>query len=277
MGPVYLGARLAALAVACSGLFAAGPLTHAPAFRQAFGQAALSDPRGVAIDPSRDIWVADTGHSRVVEFTPAGRRVAAFGGGLDAPEGIAVDAAGHVWVADTGHDRVVEFSPGGRQLAVFGEPGRGHGELRGPAALAVTPIGDVWVADQGNSRVEEFSAAGRYRLAFGVPNAAGVALSSRGDVWVSSPSYAGGNTVAEFSPAGHRLLSFGTTQAGYGDLSNPGGIAVGPNGRVYVTQPDFGLVSVFTPAGRFYTEFGLTAPPSRAGQDLQFPQGLAVT
>jgi phospholipase C len=277
MGPVFLGARLAALAVACTGLMGAGPLTHAPAFRQAFGQAALSDPRGVAIGPGRDIWVADAGHSRVVEFTPAGRQVTAFGGGLDTPGGIAVDAAGHVWVADTGHGRVVEYSPDGRQLAVFGKPGHGRGELQDPAALAVTPFGDVWVADQGNSRVEEFSAAGRYRLAFGVPDVAGIALSSRGDVWASSPGYAGGNTVQEFSPAGHRLLSFGTTQAGYGDLSNPGGIAAGPDGRVYVSQPDFGLVSVFTPAGRFYCEFGLTASSSLAGQDLQFPQGLAVT
>src|ERR1700734_2174024 len=148
MGSVYLGAPLAALAVACSSLFGAGPLAHAPAFRQALGQAALSDPRGVAIDPSHDIWVADTGHSRVVEFTPAGRLVTAFGGGLDAPGGVAVDAAGHVWVADTGHDRVVEFSPAGRQLAVFGKSGSGRGELREPAGLAVTPFGDLWVADQ---------------------------------------------------------------------------------------------------------------------------------
>ena len=135
-------------------------------------------------------------------------------------------------------------------------------------ALAVTPSGDVWVADQGNGRVVEVSADGRYRVSFAVPTPAGVGLDARGEVWVSSPSYAltGGNSVREFSPAGHQLRSFGTTQAGYGDLSNPGGIAVGPDGRIYVAQPDFGLVSVFSPAGSFYTEFGLRPDPGRAAR-----------
>jgi len=213
------------------------PLAHAPRFARAFGQQALAQPGGVA-----------------------------------------VDAAGHVWVADTGHGRVVEFSAAGRVLAAFGAAGSGRERLNQPVALAVTPSGDVWVADQGNSRVVEFSADGRYRVSFAVPTPAGVGLDTRGEVWVSSPAYAltGGNSVREFSPAGHQLRSFGTTQAGYGDLGNPGGLAVGPDGRIYVAQPDYGLVSVFSPAGRFYTEFGLQPDPGRGAEDLEFPQGLAI-
>jgi phospholipase C len=254
------------------------PLTHAPGFSRAFGQQVLAGPGGVAADPGGGIWVADTGHDRVAEFTSSGRLVTTISRSLDQPVGVATDAAGHVWVADTGHDRVVEFSSAGRTLASFGSAGSGPGQLSQPAGLAVTPFGDVWVADQGNNRVEEFSAAGRYRTSFAVPAPAGVALDTRGDIWISSPAYAPpGNSVREFSPSGHQLLSFGTTQAGYGDLSNPGGIAVGPGGRIYVAQPDFGLVSVFSPAGRFYTEFGLQTDPARAGEDLVFPQGVAVT
>ena len=254
------------------------PLAHAPRYRGAFGAAGLSEPGGVAAGPDGDVWVADTGHDRVAGFGPSGRLLAAFGQGLDQPEGIATDAVGHVWVADTGHDRVVEFSPSGRVLAVFGTSGNGRGQLDHPIALAVTPLGDVWVADQGNGRVEEFSAAGRYRASSAMPAPAGVALDARGDVWVSSPGYAltGGNTVREYSPSGHQLRSFGVTQAGYGDLSNPGGIAVGPGGRIYVAQPDYGLVSVFSPAGVFYTEFGLQAGLAQADEDLEFPQGVAV-
>ena len=203
--------------------------------------------------------------------------MATFGQNLDQPAGIATDAAGHVWVADTGHDRVVEFSPAGRVLAVFGSPGSGRGQLDQPVALAVTPFGDVWVADQGNSRVEEFSASGRYRTSFAVPTPAGVGLDTRGDIWVSSPAYAPGNSVREFSPAGHQLRSFGTTQAGYGDLGDPGGIAVGPGGRIYVAQPDYGLVSVFSPAGTLLHRVRPAAGTGRADEDLEFPQGLAVT
>ncbi len=270
---------LAAVASASVSAAAAtpSPLAHAPRFRQAFGQQTLAGPGGVAVDPAGDIWVADTGHDRIAEFSPSGRLVATFGQNLDQPEGIATDAAGHVWVTDTGHDRVVEFSPSGRMMAVFGAAGSGRGQLDQPVALAVTPFGDVWVADQGNSRVEEFSASGRYRTSFAMLTPAGLGLDTHGDVWVSSPGYDPGNSVREFSPTGHQLRLFGTTQAGYGDLGDPGGIAVGPGGRIYVAQPDYGLVSVFSPAGRFYTEFGLQPVTGRAAEDLEFPQGVAIT
>ena len=104
------------------------------------GQQTLAGPAGLAVGPAGGIWVADTGHNRVVEFSAAGRELAAFGKNLDQPAGIATDAAGHVWVADTGHDRVVEFSSAG--------PGAGHlrlgrggpGQLNHPVALAVTSL-----------------------------------------------------------------------------------------------------------------------------------------
>jgi phospholipase C len=253
------------------------PLAHVPPFQRAFGQQVLADPCGVTAGPGGGIWVADTGHDRIVAFSPSGRLLARVGQGLDQPEGITTDAAGHLWVADTGHDQVVEFSPSGRRLAIFGGPGSGRGQLDQPAALAVTPSGDVWVADAGHDRVVEFSPSGRYRLSFAVPSPAGLGLDARGDIWVSSPSYAPGNAVGEFSAAGQRLRWFGTTQAGYGDLGDTGGLAVGAGDRIYVTQPDYGLVSVFSPAGLFYTEFGLQPGLGQAAENLEFPQAVAVT
>ena len=270
-------AAIAPGASASAGIAGSSPLAHAPGFRQAFGARTLAGPYGVAVSPGGTIWVADTGHDRIVEFSQAGHLIMSVDGGLDQPEGIATDAAGHVWVADTGHDRVVEFSPAGHVLAAFGSAGSGNGQLDQPVALALSPSGDVWVADQGNSRVEEFSASGRYLASIRVPTPAGVAVDAAGDIWVSSPSYAPGNAVDEFSPAGRSLQSFGTTQAGYGDLGDTAGIAIGPAGRVYVAQPDYGWLSVFGRNGLFYTEFGLRSNPAQAGEDLEFPQGLAVT
>src|SRR5213592_4083483 len=104
-GGSVLAAMLVAVPVA-SGSPGPDPLTHAPRFARALGQQTLAGPAGVAVDPAGHVWVADTGHDRVVEFSPAGRVLAAFGKNLDLPAGVATDAAGHVWVADTGHDRV---------------------------------------------------------------------------------------------------------------------------------------------------------------------------
>ena len=33
---------------------------------------------------------------------------------------------------------------------------------------------------------------------------------------------------------------------------------------------------MFSPDGSFYTEFGLQPDPAQAGEDLEFPQGVAV-
>jgi tripartite motif-containing protein 71 len=143
--------------------------------------------------------------------------------------------------------------------------------------VAVSPGGTVYVADQNNNRVEEFTAAGGYVGSISVPTPAGVALDHAGDIWVSSPSYASGNQVYEFSPAGAQLLSFGSTQASYGALGNTGGIAVGPDGTIYVAQSDYNVVSVFDPDGNFETEFGLQSNQASAAENLASPEGLAVT
>ena len=145
------------------------------------------------------------------------------------------------WVADTGSDRIVELSAAGRLVTSFGGKGSGNAQLDQPVALALSPTaGTVYVADQNNNRIEEFTAAGGYAGSISVPTPAGVAVDGAGDIWVSSPSYASGNQVYEFSPTGAQLLSFGSTQASYGALGNTGGIAIGPDGKVYVAQSDRG-------------------------------------
>jgi streptogramin lyase len=256
----------------------------APLYQRAFGghgPGALTDPFGVAVDGHGNVWVADRASSTVEEFTPSGTLATAFGnsgpGALHHPDGIAVGPDGDIWVSDTGSDRIVEFSPGGRELQAFGSAGTGNGQLDRPQDLVVAPGGDVYVADQGNNRIEEFSPAGGYLSSISVATPYGVALDASGDLWVSSPSYADGNAVYEFSAAGSQLEDYNSTQAEYGALSNPGGIAVGPGGRIYVAQPDYGWVTVYNPDGSFYTEFGLQADTGRASEDLAFPQDLAIT
>ena len=255
----------------------------APSFSRSIGQSgksALDRPYGVAVGAHGDIWVADRAASRVEEFTRSGSLITSFGGhGADAlrgPDAVAVGPDGNVWVSDTGHDRIVEFAPSGQALTTFGAAGDGNGQLDQPQELAIAPGGDVYVADQNNNRIEEFSASGSYLASISVATPYGVALDAAGDIWVASPSYADGNAVYEFSATGTQLQEFGAVQASYGAMSNVGGIAVGPDGRVYVAQPDYGWVSVYNTDGSFYTEFGLQSNPAHARQDLAFPQDLAV-
>ena len=268
----------------------AGPVTFtvtpsspapAPRFAGVIGQQGagqLADPFGVAVAPDHSIWVADRGASVVRQFSSSGRYLGSVGRGtLLHPDGVAVDAAGDVCVADTGHDQITEFSPSGRKLTAFGSSGSGNGQLDDPQGLAFDASGDVWVADQDNNRIEEFSARGTYEAQIPVATPDALAIDTAGNLWVSSPSYADGNAVYEFAPDGTNLQYFGSTQASYGAFSNTSGIAIGPAGRIYVVNEDYGLVTVLNPDGSSYTEFGLQANAGQGGEDLEFPQGIAVT
>ena len=257
-----------------------GTLAPAPVYQRAIGAHQLAGPFGVAVNAGGDVWATDTARNRLTEFNAAGRPLRTIGAGLglNHPEGLAVGATGNLWVADTGNDRIVELSPTGRRVAGFGSKGSGNAQLDQPVAVAVSTSGaTVYVADQNNNRIEEFTTAGGYVGSIAVPTPAGVALDGSGHIWVSSPSYAAGNQVYQFSPTGTQLLSFGSTQASYGALGNTGGIAVGSDGKVYVAQSDYNVISVFGSDGTFETEFGLQSDTADAAENLAAPEGLAVT
>ena len=138
------------------------------------GPGAFDHPEGVALAPSGDVYVADTGNNRVVELSPGGAFIAAWGsrgtanGRFNSPSALAVSEAGDVYVLDSENNRVQEFSASGRFLAKWGLRGTGAGEFSQPRALAIGCEGDVYVADTNNNRVQRFTLA--------TPAASGVCL-----------------------------------------------------------------------------------------------------
>jgi tripartite motif-containing protein 71 len=126
------------------------------------GADGFSHPGALAVAPSGNVYVADTGNDRVVELSPAGAAIGEWGtkgtadGHFRAPAGIAVDAAGDVYVLDSENDRVEVFEADGRFLAKWGLRGTAPGEFSQPTAIAVDCDGDVYVADTNNNRVERF-------------------------------------------------------------------------------------------------------------------------
>ncbi len=177
--------------VAHGGPSAAGGPTPGPGAREA---ANLLDPEGVAVAPSGELYVADTGHARIARFSAAGLPLGTLGAGvLERPAAVAVAPGGALYVADAGAQRVVELSPAGAQVAAWGGPRGVPGRFEEPAGIVVDPAGHVFVADRDDGRIQELSADGRLLAAWGVSGGAAgelslpsaLAVDCRGDLLVA--------------------------------------------------------------------------------------------
>lgn len=104
----------------------------------------LDQPLGVTVDRQRNIYVADTGHHRVVKFDSEGRWLMAFGmkgaekGQFLEPSDVRIDGA-MIYVADMNNSRVQRFDSSGKV----------RGEFRLPIATAAGEQGGDIAIDQG--------------------------------------------------------------------------------------------------------------------------------
>jgi sugar lactone lactonase YvrE len=136
--------------------------------------------RGIAVDSSGSVYVADQNNHRIQKFTSSGAFVGTWGtqgssdGQFKYPFGIAVDSLGYVYVTDRENNRVQKFQiqkfntsvpcPAGTTQIVFGvclvakwgSEGLGKGQFKEPIAVAVDTLGRVYVSDYGNHRIQVF-------------------------------------------------------------------------------------------------------------------------
>jgi YYY domain-containing protein len=171
-------------------------------------------------------------------------------GQFNLPRGIARDAEGNFYVADTQNLRIQKFDPQGNWLLMFGSRGTENGQFSqlnetgegtGPGGLAVDAAGNVYVADTWNHRIQKFDKDGNFLLAWG------------GFVSLADPVSAGDAA---------RDSKF------YG----PRGVAVGPDGNVYVTDTGNKRVLIFDPKGTFVRKIDSGLTPEKITQGYAFDQ-----
>ncbi len=142
-------------------------------------ETSLNNPIGVAVDSSGDVYIADTGNSRIRKVDQitgkistvagTGRQGYSGDGGpatsaqLTIPFEIAVDASGNLYFADYGNNRIRKVDTGGMISTVAGGGTSGSGDggpatsakLSSPFGVAVDSSGNVYIGDSRNNRIRK--------------------------------------------------------------------------------------------------------------------------
>lgn len=224
-----------------------------------FGEAAgeLEYPSDVAIDSDGNLWVLETNSCRVQKFNQKGEYL----DGFDEPGevqcfSIAVDAEGSIWVASI-EGEIMQFDSDGELLNTIS-----GGMLAAPMGLEFDSDGNLWVAQTSGGEkppIVKFDSEGEFLGGFGAESElitpSDVAIDPEGNIWVTEELVAEESAprVHKLDPEGEYVFGFGTYGTGPGEFGYPAGIAIDPEGDLWIADYA-GQVEEFTSEGEFLGE-----------------------
>ena len=125
----------------------------------------LNDPRGIYVDTTFNLYVADSGNNRIQMFPLGqlnGTTLAGIGAPgtivLSAPTAVILDAAGYLFIVEYSGNRIVGTSPVGyRCLVGCSGSGSSSSQLNAPYSFSFDSSGNIFVIDSMNQRIQKFS------------------------------------------------------------------------------------------------------------------------
>jgi sugar lactone lactonase YvrE len=230
-------------------------------------------PRGVTVDASGNLFIADYVNRRVRKVTSSGVISTVAGNGIQGfsgdggkatsarfhlPTGLATDAAGNLYIADLSNYRIRKVTPGGIVSTVAGNGNSGFSgeggqatsaQLSGPAGVAVDKSGNLFIADYQNQRVLKVTPAGVL-------------------------STVAGNGTQGFSGDGGPATA--------AQLNQPWAVAVDISGNLFIADLMNHSIRKVTSDGRINTIAGIGVPgfsgddAQAAAAQLNYPVGVAL-
>jgi DNA-binding beta-propeller fold protein YncE len=197
-------------------------------------------PFGVAVDKQGQVYVTDEWTSTVSVFDGKGKFIRKWGtpgsgpGELRGPAGIVCEPNGNLIVVDSGNNRLQVFTPEGELVAQCGKAGSGDGEFNRPWGIALDQDRNIYVADWKNHRVQKLSPNGKFIMSIG----------RYGKLPVEPGSFA----VTYLGPFLSSVPPSERIKPGI--LNHPTGVAVDPDGDIYVTDWGNHRLSIFDKTGQ---------------------------
>jgi trimeric autotransporter adhesin len=259
----------------------APPITPAPAATAWYGagDGVAADASGIYFTAARCLFKVDAAGT-LTRLAGTGKPGFSGDGGpavnaqsfLVYGAGIAVDAAGNVYFADLG--RIRRISPSGSIATIAGSALRGFSGDGGPAVnarldqpygLAIDGKGNLFMVD--DDRIRRVSPDGMITtVATQLAGGLGLAVDAQGNLFVAEPSPA---RVRKFAPDGSvTIVAGGGADTSGADgpatgvrLGYPTGVAIDPQGNLWIADYLGGRISMVTPSGVIHTAArGLLAP-----------------
>ncbi len=241
----------------------------------------MNYPRLLCVDPQTgNLIVANTDSSTAVAWNVSvdpPKEVWAYGT-LKTPYGLACSSTGTVYVADSNDSDIVALTSAGSLLGTIGSA-QNMGFVRG--IWVDSTDGSVWVDTSATGGVYHFAQwsngggfLGSFNINASIPSAGVFGITGNaGYLYIALSS---ANQVAEYTRSGALVGTFGGAGTKVGQMRTPQGLAVGPDGNLYVVEENNNRVSQWSVPPAQVSPASYVATIGGPGHAGMYPSGAEV-
>jgi len=261
--------------------------------------AVFNQPKGLAVDTSGDLYVADSENFLVKKFMSDGQHLHTLGhssrvsaiddgadGAFDFVTSVTTDDANLLYVLRAGiyydgdpvYNRVQVFAENGSFLDAWTHPLLDE-HMQGIVFNASNSL--IYIANTPDNKIQAFDKSGAFQFEFGSTGTLDGQFKSpskmavdpgNGNIYVADVN---NHRIQKFSSTGQFLTSWGINGTATGEfkLFTYSGLVVDSNGNVYVADTGNYRVQVFTENGEHILNFGVQ---SGGNGGFLRPSGIAI-